>query len=116
MQYLLMIHGDEKAYADMSEEAIGEVMAQHGAFSDALREAGVAVTWAAEMDPPSAATVIRQDGAGGLLVSDGPFSEAREQVGGIYVIDVATREEAVAWAKRMPLTPGVDSVEVRAAL
>ena len=106
--YLLMIVGDDDAYQALSEEQGKEIYAGHGAFIEALHAAGVKQGPSAELSPPSGARTLH---AGGL-VTDGPFAEAKEQVGGYYTIDVPTIEDAVEWARRIPLLPG-DKIEVR---
>jgi hypothetical protein len=107
-EYLLMIVGDDDAYQALSEEQGKEMYAGHYAFMDALRAAGVPLGASAELTPPSGARTLHADG----LVTDGPFAEAKEQVGGFYTIEVPTIEEAVEWARKIPLLPG-DKIEVR---
>jgi hypothetical protein len=70
----------------------------------------VAIVSSAELEPPRTARTILADGT----VTDGPFAEAKEQVGGFYLIDVPSIEEAVEWGKKIPLLPG-DKLEVRKA-
>jgi hypothetical protein len=107
-EYLLMIVGDDDAYQALSEEQGKEMYAGHYAFMDALRAAGVALGASAELTSPAGARTLHADG----LVTDGPFAEAKEQVGGFYTIDVPTIDEAVEWARKIPLLPG-DKIEVR---
>jgi hypothetical protein len=109
-EYLLLIVGDDDAYGQLSEEESKAMYAGHYAFMDELRNAGVTIVSSAELDHPSTARTILDDGT----VTDGPFAEAKEQVGGYYLIDVPSIEEAVAWAKKIPLLPG-DKLEVRKA-
>jgi hypothetical protein len=47
-----------------------------------------------------------------VKVSDGPFTEAKEAIGGYWILDVSSRDEAIAWASRCPLPPG-DTLEIR---
>ena len=82
----------------------------HYAFMGALKEAGVASAYGAELHPPSTARTLGADGT----VTDGPFAETKEQLGGFYAIDVPSIEEAVEWARRIPLLPG-NKIEVRPA-
>ena len=107
--YLLLIVGDDDAYQALSEEQGKELYAGHYAFMEALGAAGVKLGPSAELTPPSGARTLHADG----VVTDGPFAEAKEQVGGFYTIDVPTVEDAVEWARRIPLLPG-DKIEVRA--
>jgi hypothetical protein len=109
-EYLLLIVGDDDAYGRLSEEESKAVYAEHFAFMDELGKAGVAIVHSAELEPPRTARTILGDGT----VTDGPFAEAKEQVGGYYMIDVSSLEEAVEWGKKIPLLPS-DKLEVRKA-
>ena len=106
--YMLIIVGDDDAYQALSEEQGKEMYAGHYAFMEALQAAGVTLGASAELTPPGGARTLHADG----LVTDGPFAEAKEQVGGYYTIDVPTIEDAVEWARKIPLLPG-DRIEVR---
>ncbi|RDS80679.1 YciI family protein [Dyella psychrodurans] len=79
-------------------------------FNYSLQQAGVLLALDGIHPPSSAVRVSSVDGK--VRVVDGPFAEAKEVVGGYWVIDVTSREEAVAWASRCPLSPG-DTIEVR---
>jgi|SRR5919112_4493399 hypothetical protein len=109
-EYLLLIVGDDDAYARLTEEEGKAMYAGHYAFMDELNKAGVQLVASMELEPPATARTILGDGT----VTDGPFAEAKEQVGGFYAIDVASIEEAVEWGKKIPLLPG-DKLEVRKA-
>jgi hypothetical protein len=108
-EYLLLIVGNDDAYQALSEADGKELYEGHFAFMRELEQAGVRITASAEMAPPAGARTLH---AGGL-VTDGPFAEGKEQVGGFYAIDVPTIDEAVEWARKIPLLPG-DKIEVRA--
>ena len=107
-EYLLLIVGDEAAYDQLSEEEGKAIYAGHEAFMGELRNAGVTILSSVELEPSRTARTILGDGT----VTDGPFAEAKEQVGGYYLIDVPSIEEAVAWGKKIPLLPS-DKLEVR---
>lgn len=79
-------------------------------YNFALQRAGVLLALDGLHPPSSGTRVSSVDGKARIV--DGPFTEAKELVGGYWVIDVASREEAVAWASRCPLSPG-DTIEVR---
>jgi hypothetical protein len=113
MEFVLLIQSDESAYAALDEQTGKRMYAEHYAFMDAMKAAGVSSPYSAELDSPTTAKLVRPDGAD-RLVTDGPFAEAKEQLGGFYVVDVPTIDEAVEWAKRIPLLP-TDTVEVRPA-
>lgn len=109
MEYVLLIIGDDDAYQALDPDVAKKMYEGHYAFMDAMKEAGVALPYSAELHPPATARTVQADGT----VTDGPFAETKEQLGGFYVIDVATMEEAVEWARRIPLLP-TDKIEVRA--
>jgi hypothetical protein len=110
MEFVLTIVGDDDAYRALDEEAGKAMYAEHIAFMDEAREAGVAIPYSAELAPPSTARTLAADGT----VTDGPFAETKEQLGGFYVLEVATIEQALDWARRIPLLP-TDRIEVRPA-
>ncbi|HVD29509.1 MAG TPA: YciI family protein [Mycobacteriales bacterium] len=110
MEYVLLIVGDDDAYQALDAETGKAMYAQHFAFMDEMKAAGVALPYSAELQPPGTARTLHPDGT----VTDGPYAETKEQLGGFYVLDVPTIEEAVDWARRIPLLPG-DVVEVRPA-
>ena len=108
MEYVLLIHADETAYAALDEETGKAMYAEHFAFMDEVRAAGVTIAYSAELDEARTGRVVRPGG----LVTDGPYAEAKEQLGGFYVVDVPTIDEAVEWATKIPMLP-TDAVEVR---
>lgn len=113
MQFMLiMIPKDYKdAPADFRPDAKGKAdMAEMGKFNDALREAGVlkAVNGLA---PPAAGARIAF-GGGQPVVTHGPFAGTTETVGGYWIVELKSQDEAIAWMKKCPAKPG-DVVEVR---
>jgi hypothetical protein len=112
MEFILLLVGDEEAEAQLDEAAAGALIEAHGRFTDELRAAG-AHRWGVGLQPSSTATTV--DVAGDGAVTDGPFAETAEHIGGIYVIDVADVDEAIAWARRVPASPGL-RVEIRPGL
>jgi hypothetical protein len=100
MQYLLLIHGDEAALETARKEDIGAIMAAYGAYTQAMREAGV---WRGgeRLRPAASATVVRhRDGKSQVL--NGPYAEVKEQLGGYYLIECADLDAAITWAARCP--------------
>ena len=108
MRFLFMIHGDAEAEATMSSAERRAMVGEHMAYSTMLRERGSYVHGEA-LDDPSTSFVVRPGEQ--PFVTDGPFAETKEAVGGFYVVDVASREEAVELAGKVPQSPGV-AVEV----
>jgi hypothetical protein len=114
VQYLLLIYGDEQAtneqWEQLSEAEQKQSLDEWWTYTKELEDAGVHVAGEALHPTQSAKTVRVRDGE--QLVTDGPFAETKEQLGGYYVIDVQTEEEALRWAAKIPSAP-YGSVEVR---
>ena len=100
MQYLLMIHGAEDLFAKMSKADAEKGMAAYGAYTEALKKAGV-MRGGERLQPTSTATVVKTNN-GKTSVLNGPYAEIKEQLGGYYVIEVADLDAAIAWAARCP--------------
>jgi hypothetical protein len=100
MQYLLLIHDDEAGWGRLSEEERTGYMEEYFAYTNDLRESGALVT-ASQLQPSATATTVEvRDGE--TLTTDGPFAETKEQLGGFYLIDVESADEAIEWAARIP--------------
>lgn len=82
-----------------------------GRFNEELRKAGVLLALDG-LHPPETAVRVSFGAAGKPVVTDGPFAEAKEAVGGYWTLQVKSREEAVEWARRCPAQPG-DVLEIR---
>ena len=110
MKYLLLICGDEKAWAAMADADRQQLMAEFRRFSSDIQASGQYVS-GSQLQPSTAATSVRvRDGK--RLVTDGPFAETREQLGGYYIVDVENLDEAIALAARIP-SVRTGTVEVR---
>jgi hypothetical protein len=108
MRYMMFIKIDPAAYA---KEPQAEDAAKMGRYNEELTKAGVLLALDGLMGPSEGARVAF--GAGGAAsVVDGPFAEVKEVVGGYWVIDVKSHEEAVEWARRVPADEG-DAIELR---
>ena len=106
MKFLFLVHGNTDAEAAMTPNERMAIVREHMAYADLLRERGVHVL--GEALNGEAATV--RPGAT-PIVTDGPFAETKEAVGGFYIVDCASRDEAIELAGRIPQSPGV-AVEV----
>jgi hypothetical protein len=112
MPYMLLIHeplGQRQARTRAEGEAVYGRMLR---FGDELRKRGV-LRAAESLESPNAGTVRIKVGNGRPQVLDGPFAEAKEMVGGVFLLDVETREEALAIAAQCPAAEWAE-VEVRA--
>ena len=101
MRYLLLIYGNESSGMDMSEEEQNAVMGEWFAYDQAIRAAG-ATSAGEALQPTATATTVTRGDDGGALVTDGPFAETREQLGGYYLLDVKDLDEAIEWARKCP--------------
>ena len=110
MRYILLIHDDDAEWDAMTDDERAAIGAEFGAFNDELRAAGALVV-GNELQPASTATVVSvRDG--GTVVTDGPFAETKEVLGGYYLVDADTLDEAHAWAAKVP-SARFGHVEVR---
>ena len=110
MEYLALIHTDPSAWEAMDEDARSATLAAYGKLSEDARAAGVLVD-GAPLVPVSAATTVRvRDGQ--TLVSDGPYAEVKEALGGYYLFECDSFDDALAWAARVPAAT-TGAVEVR---
>ena len=110
MKYVLTLYGDENRWADRTPEQTAEIMRAWDAYTKAADDAGVLVGGEG-LQPSATATTVRIPESGDPLVSDGPFAETKEQLGGFYLLDCTDLDDALAWARRIPMPGG--SVEVR---
>jgi hypothetical protein len=110
MKYILLIYGDEREWTSMSQEEMAKIYEAHGAYSDAMVEAGV-MRGGYELQPVATATSVRFTN-GTPKTSDGPFAETKEQLGGYYIIEVDTLDQAIDWAEKMPAMAS-GTVEIR---
>ncbi|MCU0681789.1 MAG: YciI family protein [Polyangiaceae bacterium] len=114
MHYAILIHESESELAAREEPArAGAYWAAYTAYSKALVDAGVA-RGGAGLRPPHDATTLRvRDGK--RQVTDGPYADTKERLGGFYLIEVADLDKALEWAARCPAAAS-GSVEVRPTL
>lgn len=122
MQYIMLLFADESATTTFTEEDMGRAMSIMGSYNDVLKKAGALVMTAPLQQTDAARTVRMEGGAvdigtftnngGEMLVHDGPYAETREQLGGFYLINASSMDEALDWAKKCPAAQW-GSIEVR---
>jgi hypothetical protein len=100
MQYLLLIYGNEAGMQSASKADMEQMMAAYGAYTQAMKTAGVMVGSNRLKPSGSASTVRIADGKTKVL--DGPYAETKEQLGGYYLIEVPDLDTALSWAARCP--------------
>src|SRR5262245_30970790 len=100
MKYLLMVYGDETAFEAADPDSRKQMYEAYGAIAEDLTKKGQ-LLGGDELAPTSSATTVRSQGEQ-QLVTDGPFAETKEQLGGYFLVDVPDLDEAIAVAKRIP--------------
>ncbi|MGO4104740.1 YciI family protein [Leifsonia sp. YAF41] len=108
-KYLVMIFQEEVA----TKEEAGETVSAD--YLEFMRRRGGSLLNGAALEPPETATTVRRDGSGGFSVTDGPFAESKETLGGYYLIEAADLDEALEIAKEIPAGVAVEVRPVRVA-
>lgn len=110
MKYLLLIYANEAQQGQMSQEDMGKMFAEYGAFTKDIKAKGIFQGGDA-LQPTQTATTVRVRN-GKTVKTDGPFAETKEQLGGYYVIEGKDLDDAIAIAARIPDAKN-GSVEIR---
>ena len=110
MKYMLLVHHDEEAFGKRSEAERKHMLQESVQLANQLNASGHYLS-AAPLHPTSETTCVRVRG-GKPLLTDGPFAETREQLGGYFLIEAKDRDEAIAIAARIP-GARIGTVEVR---
>jgi hypothetical protein len=105
-QYLILIYGNEAAYASSTAEDTALLHKAHNRFQEQVVEQGGTIKGGEALEDSSTATSIRDD-----VITDGPFAETKEALGGFYLIEARDLDHAIALAKLCPAPFG--GVEVR---
>ncbi len=100
MRYMLMICTDNAAEQARSAEEGAAVLAEYGKFSEEMGRRGV-LQGGARLRPATEAKTVRVNN-GKVLISDGPFAETKEQIGGYFVVDCKSVDEAIEVASKIP--------------
>ncbi|MEU5159482.1 YciI family protein [Streptomyces sp. NPDC020875] len=111
MKYMLIMRATDEAFAKLAGADFDEVLATVGRYNDEMIRAGVLV--AAEGLDSAADGVVVDYATDPPLVTDGPYGETKELFGGFYILNVASKEEAVEWARRSPMTGAGFKTEIR---
>jgi len=110
MKYMLLIHDDEKAWGALSQAEQQRIYGEYGQFGQQIKETGNYLA-GAQLQPTTTATSVRvRDGK--RLVTDGPFAETREQLGGYFLVDARDLDAAIGIASRIPAAK-LGTVEIR---
>lgn len=111
MKYMLLIYGEPPAQEPTAEQG-QQVMTEYFAYNKALADAGVHVAGDA-LQGVETATTVQVMTSGERVVTDGPFAETREILGGYYIVDVPDLDAALDWAARCPGSHYGSRIEVR---
>ncbi|MDQ1529301.1 MAG: hypothetical protein QOH77_1091 [Actinomycetota bacterium] len=109
-KYMLIMRSTDEALANFEDHDLDELLNAMGRFNDELIRAGV-LRAAEGLDPASEGAVVDFTGET-PVVTDGPYGEVKELFNGYYILDLASKDEAVEWAKRLPFSEGA-KVEIR---
>jgi hypothetical protein len=108
-QYMFLLFDSEEWYDNVTPEEWQQAMKLHGAFMEAVEKAGARVLGGEALERSSTASTVRQREGADPLVTDGPFIETKEALGGFYVIEARDLDQALELAKLCP----AGNVEVR---
>ncbi|WUI02522.1 YciI family protein [Spirillospora sp. NBC_00431] len=111
MKYMLIMRGNDEALAGMTDIDFTEMLETFGRFNEEMIRAGVLLS--AEGLEDAAESVVVDYSTEPPVVTDGPYGETKELFGGFYILNVASKEEAVEWARRQPLTGPGFKTEIR---
>lgn len=111
MKYLLTLYREESGWQDVTPEEMREGMEPWSEYGRQVTGAGVFLAGEA-LQASATATTVRIGEGEDRLVTDGPFVESKEQLGGFYLLDCDDLDQALDWARKVPLGPG-GSIEVR---
>ena len=109
-KYMLIMRGTDESYANLANADFNEMLETMGKFNDELIRAGVLLA-AEGLDDANDGVVVDFTGET-PVVTDGPYGETKELFAGYYILDVASKQEAIEWAKRAPITAGTKT-EIR---
>jgi hypothetical protein len=100
MQYLLLIYDEEKMWETMPDAERNGLFGEYGAYTGELQASGQMLGGNALLPTSTATTVRVRDGE--QVVTDGPFAETKEQLGGYYLIEADSVDGALEWAAKIP--------------
>ena len=111
MRYMLIMRATDEYVAEFANVDFDEMLETMGKFNNEMISAGVLVA-AEGLDDPAESVVVDYSSTP-PIVTDGPYGETKELFGGFYLLDVASKEEAVEWAKRAPGVHAGFKTEIR---
>jgi len=109
-KYLILLYDNESEWVGVQNETTERLFAGHRAFGEKY---GDAILGGQALQPVATATTVRPDGAGGFDVTDGPFVETKEALGGFYLVEAPDLDAAIEMAKQVPVAAASGGNEVR---
>ncbi len=109
--YMFLLYGDP-AEGPSDEAGVEALMAEHGKFMERARESGATIVASEALEPGATATTVRNRAGAEAMVTDGPFAETKEELGGYYLIEARDLDHALSLARLIP----EPNVEVRPVL
>jgi hypothetical protein len=106
MKYMLLLYEPDTDWLSVPEEELKQALAEHETFVEYLSKRGRPFSGAA-LRPSTTATTLRPNGDG-ILLSDGPYVELKEHLGGYYVIEADDLDDALEVARRCPMGSGIE--------
>jgi hypothetical protein len=107
-QYLALIYENEASWATVDEATYSRILGDHMSF---IEKNADSIVGGEALEPSSTATFLRTNASGEVVVTDGPFAETKEALGGYYLLEAPDLDAALALAKKIPAEFG--GVEVR---
>jgi hypothetical protein len=112
-QYLLLIYGDETQFENPTPELWNQMMEQHGTFAQGVVKQGGKIVAGEALQPTATATSVRGWDSGDPVVTDGPFVETKEALGGYCFFEADDLDAAIALAARFPAARYGGAIEIR---
>jgi hypothetical protein len=110
MRFMASLIFDEAQMDEVTRDQMEEIATEMNQYNDELREAGIMLAGEG-LGPSRMATTLRWGEAGKPVATDGPFAESKEQLGGVWILECGSLDEAVEWAAKAPIRNG--ALEVR---
>jgi len=113
MRYAMLICGDENEWVGLTPAEEEAAMNAVYAWFERWQPTGKIADGGVELQPSTTARTVRPDGSGGVVVTDGPYLELKEVLGGVVILAVDSMDEAVEIASTWPSYAGLGAIEVR---
>jgi hypothetical protein len=113
MRFMVSLITDESRSGEMTPQEMERMGGQMQQFMGEAQEAGVIADMGARLGPSADARTLRYGDEGKTVVTDGPFTESKEQIGGFMVLECDDADEAVRWVEKLPVGGAARAIEVR---